>query len=63
MNKALRKTGVDIIGEVSWGTHLCLFYQTKSDLLEILVPFSGRVWKTTNSAYGLFLNLLTWEKP
>jgi len=39
MNEALRKTGVDIIGEVPWGTHFCLFYQTKSDLFEILVPY------------------------
>jgi PAS domain S-box-containing protein len=39
MNEELRKTGVDIIGEVSWGTHFCLFYQTKADLFEILVPY------------------------
>jgi PAS domain S-box-containing protein len=39
MKEPLRKTGVDIIGDVSWGTHICLFYQTKSDLLEILVPY------------------------
>ena len=39
MNEALRKTGVDIIGEVSWGAHFCLFCRTKSDLLEILVPY------------------------
>src|SRR4030042_2264574 len=39
MNKALTKTGVDIIGEVPWGTHLCLFYETRQDLFEILVPY------------------------
>jgi len=39
MNEALRKTGIDIIGHVSWGTHICLFYEAKSDLLEILVPY------------------------
>jgi PAS domain S-box-containing protein len=39
MDEALRKTGVDIIGEVPWGTHFCLFYRTKSDLFEILVPY------------------------
>jgi PAS domain S-box-containing protein len=39
MDEGLRKTGVGIIGEVSWGTHFCLFYQTKSDLFEILVPY------------------------
>jgi len=39
MREKLRKTGIDIIGDVSWGTHLCLFYQTKQDLLDILIPY------------------------
>jgi len=39
MSKALRETGIDIIGEVPWGTHFCVFYQTESDLFEILVPY------------------------
>lgn len=34
-----RKTGIDIIGEVPWGTHFCMFYKSKYDLLEILIPF------------------------
>ena len=34
-----RETGIDIIGDVPWGTHLCQFYQTKDDLLDILVPY------------------------
>jgi len=39
MEKALRKTGTEIIGDVPWGTHICQFYQTKEDLLDILVPY------------------------
>ncbi|MFC1999646.1 PAS domain S-box protein [Chloroflexota bacterium] len=39
MERQLRSTGIDIIGDVPWGTHLCQFYQTKEDLLEILVPY------------------------
>jgi len=35
----VRKTGIDIVGDVPWGTHLCLFYQTKEDLIDILVPY------------------------
>ncbi|MBI4283214.1 MAG: MEDS domain-containing protein, partial [Chloroflexi bacterium] len=35
----LRKSGIDIIGDVPWGTHFCQFYQTKQDLLDILVPY------------------------
>lgn len=34
-----RKTGIDVLGEMPWGTHVCLFYQTKEDLIEILVPY------------------------
>ena len=35
----LRKTGIDILGDIPWGTHFCQFYETKEDLLELLVPF------------------------
>ncbi len=35
----LHKTGLVIPDYVPWGTHLCQFYETKDDLLEILVPF------------------------
>jgi PAS domain S-box-containing protein len=35
----IRKTGIDIIGDAPWGTHFCQFYQTKEDLLDILVPY------------------------
>ena len=31
--------GVTIIGEIPWGTHFCQFYQTKDDLIDILVPY------------------------
>jgi PAS domain S-box-containing protein len=39
MQKELRKTGNDVIGSVPWATHFCQFYQTKQDLLDILVPY------------------------
>ncbi|MGB9939096.1 PAS domain S-box protein [Methanosarcina sp.] len=39
MKKSLRKSGIDIIGEVPWGTHFCQFYQTKEDLIDVLVPY------------------------
>jgi signal transduction histidine kinase len=34
-----RKTGIDVLGEMPWGTHIGLFYQTKKDLIDILVPY------------------------
>ena len=39
MNMNLRHSGIDIIEDVSWGTHFCQFYQTMEDLIDILVPY------------------------
>jgi len=33
--QSFRKTGIEIIGEIPWGTHFCMFYKSKYDLLEI----------------------------
>src|SRR5260370_27832486 len=38
-SKPLRRTGLDVLGDRPWGSHFCLFFDTKSDLLEILVPY------------------------
>jgi len=35
----LRNSGIGIIGNVPWGTHFCQFYQTKEDLMDILIPY------------------------
>ena len=35
----LRNTGVDVIGDMPWGSHFCMFYDTKVDLLETAVPY------------------------
>jgi PAS domain S-box-containing protein len=34
-----RKSGVEAVGDISWGTHFCLLYKTAEELLEILVPY------------------------
>jgi len=34
-----RSSGIDCIDSVPWGTHICHFYKSKSDLIEILVPY------------------------
>jgi PAS domain S-box-containing protein len=39
MGRGTRDSGIDIIGEVPWGTHFCQFYQTKEDLMDVLVPY------------------------
>jgi C4-dicarboxylate-specific signal transduction histidine kinase len=35
----MRKSGIDVVGDMPWGTHFCLFYETKEDLLDTLVPY------------------------
>jgi len=39
MTTEMRKTGVDVVGDMPWGTHFCLFYETTADLLETLVSY------------------------
>ncbi len=39
MPAKLRQTGIEALGEMPWGTHFCHFYETKQDLLDILVPY------------------------
>jgi len=39
MKDDLRKTGVNGISNVPWGTHFCMFYESKEDLINILVPY------------------------
>lgn len=39
MAKSLRHSGLHILGDVPWGGHMCVFYETKEDLIETLVPY------------------------
>jgi DNA-binding CsgD family transcriptional regulator len=39
LKDALRQTGIVVQGNIPWGTHLCLFHETKQDLLDTMVPY------------------------
>ncbi len=39
MTKTLRNTGVNILGDMPWGSHVCVFYQSSDDLLDTVIPF------------------------
>src|SRR6266849_582537 len=39
MASELRDTGISVVGDMPWGTHFCCFYETKQDLLDILIPY------------------------
>src|SRR5260221_6471284 len=35
----LRESGIEVLGKIPWGSHFCNFYETKQDLLDILVSY------------------------
>ncbi len=35
----LRNSGIEVLGELPWGSHFCNFFESKEDLLQILVPY------------------------
>ena len=35
----VRKSGIECIGDIPWGTHMTLFYDGKEELLEVLIPY------------------------
>jgi DNA-binding CsgD family transcriptional regulator len=39
MTSSLRKTGLEVLGDLPWGTHCCHFYDTSKDLLDTLLPY------------------------
>lgn len=39
MRSKLRKTGIDVLGDIPWGSHLCQFFETKEDLLQLVIPY------------------------
>ena len=39
MSTQMRHSGVEVLGDMPWGTHFCQFYQTLQDLLDVLVDY------------------------
>lgn len=39
MSLEAKKMGIDHICDASWGSHFCLFYNTREDLIDVLVPY------------------------
>jgi DNA-binding CsgD family transcriptional regulator len=39
MNVSSGNTGISVLGDLTWGSHFCLFYETAEDLLDILGPY------------------------
>ena len=39
MSKTLRSTGLNVLGDIPWGSHVCVFYESGDDLLDTVIPF------------------------
>jgi signal transduction histidine kinase len=39
MSETIRDTGIEPLGGMPWGAHMCLFYETKQDGLDTVVPY------------------------
>jgi len=35
----MKRSGIDVLGALPWGTHFCQFYETPEDLIDVLVPY------------------------
>jgi DNA-binding CsgD family transcriptional regulator len=35
----MRRTGIRVVGEMPWGSHICIFYETREDLLDTCVTY------------------------
>ena len=39
MTTSLRRKGVNVLGEIPRGTHVCIYYESTYDLIDTVVPF------------------------
>jgi len=39
MSTTLRRTGVNVLGDMPWGAHVCMFYESKDDLFDTVGPY------------------------
>lgn len=39
IDQPLRQSGIRVVGEVPWGAHICIFYETKDDLLDTAAAY------------------------
>lgn len=62
MKRTMRKTGIDPVGDMPWGTHFCSFYESKEDLLHTLVPFFKTGLENNELCLWVFSRPLTEEE-
>jgi PAS domain S-box-containing protein len=55
----LRDSGIAPLGQVPWGTHLCLFYETVADLTDVIVPYLAAGLEKNELCFWLVAEPLT----
>ena len=58
----MRPTGLPFLPHVPWGTHLCQFYETTEDLLEVLLPYFKAGLENNERCVWLIAEPLTYEE-
>jgi C4-dicarboxylate-specific signal transduction histidine kinase len=61
-NEELRPTEIGAVGDVPWGTHFFLFYETKEDLLDACVPYLQAGLKSGELCVWVIADPLTEEE-
>ncbi len=61
VSKALRSTGVTVLGDIAWGSHVCVFYQSGDDLLDTVVPFIKMGLESNESCIWVLSDSLSTE--
>jgi len=48
-----REIGIDFLENVQWGTHFCMFYRSRKDIIDLLMPYFAAGLK--NNEYCLWI--------
>jgi hypothetical protein len=57
-----RKTGIPVADDAPWGTHFCYFYETKEDLLDILVPYFRKGLENNEFCVWIISDILSMDE-
>jgi MEDS: MEthanogen/methylotroph, DcmR Sensory domain len=58
----LRKTGITVVGDRAWGSHLCFFYETKKDLVEVAAGYFEAGFEGGEYCIWVIPDILTHEE-
>ena len=57
-----RESGLGFVRDINWGTHVCQFYKTKQDLIDILVPYFSNGLRNNEFCIWVTSEFLTEEE-